>query len=83
MAAGTFYNSHIDYDTLKGGKASGHVGVCKNQRPLRVFHFVPDPPEQTIKRNPKSLQKELETKFENTHAHTHIHNCGEWHDLKK
>lgn len=73
MAAGTFYNSQVDCDTLKGDKASPHVLVRKNQLPLRVFHFVPDPPEKNIKRNPKSLQKELETKFEKTHVHTRIH----------
>lgn len=73
MAGGTFYNSHVDHYTLKGDKASPHVFVRKNRLPLRVFHFVPDPPEQNIIRNAKSLQKELETKFEKTHVHTRVH----------
>lgn len=31
MAAGTFYSSPADYDTLKGDKASGHLSVCKKE----------------------------------------------------
>lgn len=57
MTAGNIYNSHIDYDTLKRGKASQHVCIRKNRLPLRVFHFVPDLPQQNIKRNPKNLKR--------------------------
>lgn len=72
MAAGTFYNSHVDYDALKEGKASGHVSIRKNQLPLS-FPFCSRFASTEYQRNPKSLQKELETKFEKTHIHTHIH----------
>lgn len=69
MAAETIYKGDIDYDTPKGSKASLHLFVRKNWLPLRVFHFCSRLSQQNIKRNLKSLQKELETKFDKTHTH--------------
>lgn len=51
MAAGSTHNSHIDYDTLKGGKGSPG-NVCKTEPAAPEFSiFVPDLLPQNIKEN--------------------------------
>jgi hypothetical protein len=78
MTAGATYNSHIDYDTLKGGKVSRRVFVRKNPL-LLSFPFCSRFAFAEYQKKPKSLQKELETKFKKTH----IQIRGEWGDLNK
>lgn len=73
IAAGITYNSHIDCDTLKGGKGSPGMFVSQN-RLLLSFPFCSRSASTEYLRHPKSLQKELEIKFKEIH----MQNCGEW-----
>jgi hypothetical protein len=73
IAAGTTYNGHIDYDTLKEGKGSPGMFGRQNQL-LLSFPFCSRSASAEHQRKLKSLQKVLEIKFKTIY----MQYCGEW-----